>query len=52
MRVFWFWRLQWFWRYCKGYAIFIAKQQLDTFATELCRTAEIAGRRKCYHSKK
>jgi len=23
--------------------VFIAKQQLDTFATELCRTAEIAG---------
>lgn len=24
--------------------VFIAKQQLDTFAAELCRTAEIAGR--------
>lgn len=24
--------------------VFIAKQQLDTFATELCREAEIAGR--------
>ena len=23
--------------------VFIAKQQLDTFATEICRTAEIAG---------
>lgn len=23
--------------------VFVAKQQLDTFATELCRTAEIAG---------
>ena len=25
--------------------VFIAKQQLDTFATELCREAEITGRR-------
>lgn len=24
--------------------VFVAKQQLDTFAAELCRTAEIAGR--------
>ena len=24
--------------------VFVAKQQLDTFATELCRTAEISGR--------
>ena len=24
--------------------VFVAKQQLDTFASELCRTAEIAGR--------
>ena len=24
--------------------VFVAKQQLDTFAVELCRTAEIAGR--------
>ncbi|OPZ84423.1 MAG: hypothetical protein BWY74_04205 [Firmicutes bacterium ADurb.Bin419] len=24
--------------------VFIAKQQLDTFASELCRTAEISGR--------
>jgi len=26
------------------FPVFIAKQQLDTFATELCREAEIAGR--------
>ena len=43
MHVFWFWRLQWFCAYCKVMPVFIAKQQLDTFATELCRTAEIAG---------
>jgi hypothetical protein len=26
------------------FPVFIAKQQLDTFASELCREAEIAGR--------
>jgi hypothetical protein len=29
--------------FVKVMPVFIAKQQLDTFATELCRTAEIAG---------
>ena len=27
----------------KGFPVFIAKNQLDTFATELCREAEITG---------
>ena len=28
--------------------VFIAKQQLDTYATELCREAEISGKSEVY----